>query len=161
MPLMNSPPAKSPHRNSGVVPASLLILLDELIAEILSRLPVKTLMQMKCVCKSLKTLISHPSFVKMHLHRSPRNTHVLLLPDCANPDEMDLSAVPIPVSHLLESPLAIGYKYPYYLLSNMDCDHVIGSCNGLICLRGDTRDTKPKALGFESGTQPRMHYLIN
>ena len=78
--LMNSPSAKYPHSNSST-PASLLILLDELIAEILYRLPVKTLMQLKCVCKSWKTLISHPSFTKLHLHLLPRNTHVLLLPD--------------------------------------------------------------------------------
>jgi len=178
---MNFPPAKSPHSNSGVVPTSLLILLDELIAEILSRLPVKTLMQLKCVCKSLKTLISHPSFAKLHLHRSPRNTHFLLLPDWANPDEMDLSVVPISVSSLLESPLAIRYHEPYYhrlrdfdiphnpyyLLSNMDCDLVIGSCNGLICLRGDTWDTTPENTWFRiwnpatNTLSDKLGYLTN
>jgi len=39
---------------------------DKLITEILSRLPVKSLIQMKSVCKSWKTLISNPSFIKIH-----------------------------------------------------------------------------------------------
>jgi len=154
---MNSPPAKSPHSESGVVPTSLLILLGELIAEILSRLPVKTLMQMKCVCKLLKTLISHPSFAKLHLQRSPRNTHVLLSPIWYGAANIYSSVVPIPVSRLLESPLAIRYyepyhhrlrefnihNDPYYRLLNMGCDHIVGSCNGLICLGGGSL-SRPK-----------------
>jgi len=158
---MDSPSSKYPRSNSSA-PASLSILLDELIAEILSRLSVKTRMQIKCVCKSWKTLISRPSFVKLHLHRSPRNTHVLLLPVWANPDEMDLSVMPIPISSLLESLLTIRYYYPncyryrdfdipnnpYYLLSTMDCYHIVGSCNGLICLRGDLWATTPENTCF-------------
>ncbi|MCI26118.1 F-box/kelch-repeat protein, partial [Trifolium medium] len=79
-------------------PTSLMVLLDELIADILSRLPVKTLMQIKCVCKSWKTLISDdPSFAKLHLQRSPRSTHLLLLPAWNRPDEdFDCSVLPFP-----------------------------------------------------------------
>ncbi|KEH37622.1 F-box protein interaction domain protein [Medicago truncatula] len=145
------PPGKSPHSNSGVVSTSLLILLDELIAEILSRLPVKTLMQMKCVCKSLKTLISHPFFAKLHLHRSPRNTHVLLSPIWYDAAGIHIMVVPIPVSRWLESPFEYYEPYSYrlryfdipndpcYILRNMDCNHIVGSCNGLICLGGGSR----------------------
>ena len=100
--MTNSDP---PHSNGGG-PTSLL--LDELIVEILSRLPVKTLMQFKCVCKSWKTLISHdPSFVKLHLQRSPRNTHLALVSDLSSDYESNCSVVPFPVSHLLEAPLTI------------------------------------------------------
>ncbi|RHN51286.1 putative F-box domain-containing protein [Medicago truncatula] len=60
------------HTCKSTAPTSLL--LDELIVEFLSRLPVKTLMQFKCVCKSWKTLISHdPSFAKCIF--SDRGTH--------------------------------------------------------------------------------------
>ena len=143
----SDPPPKSPHSNNG---APTPLLLDELIVEILSRLPVKTLMQFKCVCKSWKTLISHdPSFAKLHLQRSRRNTHLVLVSDQSmSEDESDFSVVPFSISNLLEAPLTIvplePYYLlrniaipndPYYLLSNMDCSFMVGSCNGLICLR--------------------------
>ncbi|CAJ2670115.1 unnamed protein product [Trifolium pratense] len=142
---MNSPPAKSPHSNAA--PTSLMVLLFELIADILSRLSAKTLMQMKCVCKSWKTLISDdPSFAKLHLQRSPRNGQLLLLPQWNSPvEDFDCSVVPFPVSHLIETPSEFRYPYyrlrnitipndPYYQLRNMDCSHIVGSCNGLICM---------------------------
>ncbi|GAU45635.1 hypothetical protein TSUD_175480 [Trifolium subterraneum] len=156
---MNSPPPKSPFSNAA--PTSLMDLLVELIADILSRLPVKTLMQIKCVCKSWKTLISHDSsFTKLHLQRSPRNTHLLLLPEWGRPDEeFDCSVVPFPVSLLIETPIEFRYPYfrlrnitirydPYYQLRNMDCYHIVGSCNGLICLLSNSCDTKHHCKSF-------------
>ncbi|XP_058739569.1 F-box/kelch-repeat protein At3g23880-like [Vicia villosa] len=144
---MNSPPAKSKQSNGA--PPSLLVLLDELISEILSRLPVKTLMQIKCVCKSWKTLISDPAFAKLHLQRSPKNTHFLLIPEWSMPDEdWDCSVVPFTVTDLIESPLLIIGNYrlrcitisydhrSHYRLRNMDCWKIVGSCNGLLCLIG-------------------------
>jgi len=127
------PPPKSPLSNGGA-PTSLIVLLDELKVEILSRLPVKTLVQFKCVCKSWKILISHdPSFAKLHLQRSSRNTHLLLIPYWGH---FDRSVVPIPVSRLLESPSIIRDitipNDPYYRLRKGIW--IVGSCNGLICL---------------------------
>ncbi|XP_058736879.1 F-box/kelch-repeat protein At3g23880-like isoform X1 [Vicia villosa] len=141
---MNSPPAKSPHLN-GAPPS---VLLDELISQILSLLPVKTLMQMKCVCKLWKTLISDSAFAKLHLQRSPRNTHLLLIQNWSNPDEaLDCSVEPFPVTNLLEVRFSPFYTYreinaipddPHYRLKNLDCWEVVGSCNGLLCLRGSS-----------------------
>nr|XP_004491718.1 F-box/kelch-repeat protein At3g23880-like [Cicer arietinum] len=130
---MNSPP--SVYRRSKAASSSPVVLSDELISEILSLLSVKTLMQMKCVCKSWKTTISDPSFVKLHLQRSPRNTHLALMPLWSMPDEeMDFSFVPFTISRLVENPkISIPYN-PYYRLKDMDCCQVVGSCNGLICL---------------------------
>ncbi|XP_045822488.1 F-box/kelch-repeat protein At3g23880-like [Trifolium pratense] len=48
-------------------PSSLPTLPFDLIIEILSRLPVKQLLQLRCVCKSWKSLISDPKFAKKHL----------------------------------------------------------------------------------------------
>ncbi|MCI34852.1 F-box/kelch-repeat protein, partial [Trifolium medium] len=45
----------------------------ELIVEILSKLPVKSLMQFQCVCKSWKSLISDPNFAKKHLRMSTKH----------------------------------------------------------------------------------------
>ena len=42
----------------------------ELIVDILLRLPIKSLCRFKCISKPWCTLISHPDFVKTHLHRA-------------------------------------------------------------------------------------------
>src|SRR4051812_15081950 len=42
----------------------------EIVVEILSRLPVKFLLQLQCVCKSWKSLISNPKFAKKHFFSS-------------------------------------------------------------------------------------------
>ncbi|XP_058739567.1 F-box/kelch-repeat protein At3g23880-like [Vicia villosa] len=152
---MNSSPAKSPHLNGAST--SLFFLLDELISEILSRLPVKTLMQMKCVCKSWKTLISDTVFAKLHLQRSPKNTHFLLTPEWCMPDEdSDCCVVPFTLTDLIESPLLITGNYrlrgitvsydpqSHYRLRNMDCWTIVGSCNGLLCLLGGSWATENK-----------------
>ncbi|PNY15547.1 F-box/kelch-repeat protein [Trifolium pratense] len=46
----------------------------DLIPEILSRLPVKSLLQFRCVCKSWKSLISDPKFANKHLTLSTTHT---------------------------------------------------------------------------------------
>uniref|UniRef100_A0A0R0F0L9 F-box domain-containing protein n=1 Tax=Glycine max TaxID=3847 RepID=A0A0R0F0L9_SOYBN len=46
------------------------LLCNEIIKEILSRLPVKPLIQFKCMCKEWNSLISEPYFIKLHLSKS-------------------------------------------------------------------------------------------
>ncbi|KAL6204269.1 hypothetical protein ACLB2K_021537 [Fragaria x ananassa] len=43
--------------------------LDAVIFDILSRLPPKSLLRFRCVCKAWRTLISDPYFIKEHLSR--------------------------------------------------------------------------------------------
>ncbi|XP_057432918.1 F-box/kelch-repeat protein At3g23880-like [Lotus japonicus] len=98
---------------------------EALIAEVLSWLPVKDLTRFRCTCKGWNTLISDPTFIKLHLRRSAtRNPHLLL------------DFTPLPVSRLLEnSPTMLVYDRPRRLKSNgLKPYIVVGSCNGLICL---------------------------
>ncbi|KAL3627361.1 hypothetical protein CASFOL_028724 [Castilleja foliolosa] len=50
--------------------AAIAELPEELIAVILSKLPVKSLLQFKCVCKSWYSLIKSPNFIDIHLNNS-------------------------------------------------------------------------------------------
>ncbi|CAN6252299.1 unnamed protein product [Urochloa humidicola] len=45
-------------------------LMEEIIMEILVRLPVKSLLRVKSVCKAWRAIISDPIFIRAHLHHS-------------------------------------------------------------------------------------------
>ena len=55
-----------------------LFLPQEIIIEILLRLPVKSLPSFKFVCKSWLSLISNPHFAKWHFERNAAHTEKLL-----------------------------------------------------------------------------------
>lgn len=46
---------------------------DEVMVEILSRLPVKSLIRFRCVCKPWLSLFSNPNFAAMNLNRTSLN----------------------------------------------------------------------------------------
>ncbi|KAF5814506.1 putative F-box domain-containing protein [Helianthus annuus] len=48
------------------------VLPESHILEVLSRLPLKTIIRCKCVCKKWRDLVSHTYFVDLHLSRSRR-----------------------------------------------------------------------------------------
>ncbi|KAF3625434.1 hypothetical protein FXO38_27362 [Capsicum annuum] len=91
---------------------------EEILEDIFSRLPVKTLGQLKCVCKGLKTLISTPWFISTHLKRfsSYIDAHYLLF---QNKETTGL--IPIQNPSCLIKVLVSDYS-------------IIGSINGLVCL---------------------------
>ena len=110
------------------------ILTEDLIVEILSWVPVKSLMRFRCVSKSWNSLIFHPAFVKLHLQhqRASKNTHLLLR--CRRDSMLNLSDEfigPCSIRGLLENPSstvddACHQLHPGYFF--------IGSCNGLVSL---------------------------
>lgn len=102
---------------------------EKVIAQVLSNLPVKYLMQLRCVCKAWNTLLSHPSFIKLHLQQSKQNTPQIL---CIS---QDFSILPLPLHTLLNNPSIIkSTKNCFPLPSNPDYFYqFIGSCNGLFC----------------------------
>jgi F-box interacting protein len=101
----------------------LLLLPDEIIVEILLRLPVRPLLQFKCVCKSWKTTISHPQFVKNQLQISTA------YPQLVSSNNIDRGIVfYYPVEPLFENP-----STPIQPVKVSNCS-IIGSCNGLLCL---------------------------
>ncbi|XVE80194.1 hypothetical protein DITRI_Ditri14bG0120100 [Diplodiscus trichospermus] len=107
----------------------------EVILEILKRLPVKSLVRCRSVCKTWNSLINNPSFISTHLQ----------------------SALSEPDSHLFFLKLLKDDKEKYFLhFDNDDFDEfkqlhfpfngclpsfvVVGSCNGLVCLSCSSQD---------------------
>jgi len=129
-----------------------VVLPDELIAEVLSFLPVKSLVQFRCVSKSWKFLISDPTFVKLHLKRSASRNPLFTLvthhypnisgestDDDNDEGELDMgySVVPYSLNSLVENPTFTLSVYPYYYLRDKEGSDMVGSCNGLILLAGE------------------------
>ncbi|AES88432.1 putative F-box domain, galactose oxidase/kelch, beta-propeller, F-box associated interaction [Medicago truncatula] len=110
---------------------SLPILPFDLIEEILCRLPVKLLLQLRCVCNSWNSLISHPKFSKKHLrmsttcriHRIRRNHgRSKFLLKSYTLHSVFTDDVTTDVMHL---------SFPstsFYLPS------IVASCNGILCI---------------------------
>ncbi|PRQ52368.1 putative F-box domain, galactose oxidase/kelch, beta-propeller, F-box associated interaction [Rosa chinensis] len=109
---------------------------DAIIIEILSWLPVKSLLRFRCVCKAWRALISQSYFIKKHLIRTEINASFKLLVkesfvfrsieyqalfNCLSDDgtiphrELDFPEINLPMFEFL------------YM-------RIIGACNGLICL---------------------------
>ncbi|XP_020231651.1 F-box/kelch-repeat protein At3g23880 [Cajanus cajan] len=104
---------------------------DELILEILHRVPVRSLLQFRCVCKSWRTLISNPQFANDHLSTSiadPNMTHHRLVSSTFGDPRKIVS---FSLQSLFQNPssrakpltLRMSHKY-----------HIVGSYNGLLCL---------------------------
>nr|WRK57760.1 SLF4 protein [Citrus maxima] len=61
---------------------------DDMMTETLSRLPVKSLMRFKCVCKSWCDLVKDPNFIYRHLNRND-NMRLMIYCTYKNPDDRD------------------------------------------------------------------------
>ncbi|KAL0351399.1 UNVERIFIED_CONTAM: F-box protein [Sesamum calycinum] len=109
---------------------------SELIINILSRLPVRTIISCKCVCKSWLNLLDTPEFAKSHLsisvpglilYQSPRHLEYFKIFEFE--DELDLE----------------GHELHYNPVTEISCREFInedrphlgiqGSANGLVCFR--------------------------
>ncbi|KAL1338449.1 F-box/kelch-repeat protein At3g06240 [Arachis hypogaea] len=99
---------------------------NELIIEILTRLPVKSLMRFKCVSKSWFAIISNDSFAKSHFERSASSSHRIL---CHGDGELR-SIDPDLLFH--KDPHTTKLSIPYSLSAYV---RIQGSCRGFIMLQ--------------------------
>lgn len=101
---------------------------EEVITDILSRLPVKPLVQFKSVSIPWRSLIESPNFVKLHLNRSieTKSNQTLIL------REEQLYSVDF---DSLDGPFADAVRLDHHPLRCQDYGtEVWGSCNGILCL---------------------------
>ncbi|XP_027120698.1 F-box/kelch-repeat protein At3g23880-like [Coffea arabica] len=111
---------------------------DEIITEILLRLPVEALLRFRCLSKSWLSLISNRKFIRSHLVISSNNDvfehHRVIF---AGPDESSLC----PRSPLKqcsihpELPKFLSEAtdfYPSLELNDTSCPEILGSCEGLV-----------------------------
>ncbi|XP_058733818.1 F-box/kelch-repeat protein At3g23880-like [Vicia villosa] len=122
---------------------------DDLISFVFSVLPVKSVLRFRCLCKSCDSLISDSIFVKFHLKRSFIRNSILTintqhikhnLYDFIKETESvaDYCVIPCPIRRLIENPSFNLFIDPCYQWNDKGWSHIIGFCNGLICLVGDS-----------------------
>ncbi|XLT15004.1 hypothetical protein HN51_060694 [Arachis hypogaea] len=111
------------------------LLLCEVVMEILSWVPAKPLTRLKLVCKSWNSIISHPHFVKLHLHRSPKNAILLSTrtPTFPRDEEKKQGLVLSSVESFIQNPSSTLDAQENRRSLQVE-DWVVGSCNGLVCV---------------------------
>ncbi|OIT26209.1 f-box protein [Nicotiana attenuata] len=106
----------------------------EIIINILSRLPVKTLIQFRCVCKPWRKLISKPKFIATHFRHSsslqPSTGSSPVLLHTRHLKSYDHLLSLINLSSESSSVVELDNPFPFFLQSMV----VVGSCNGIVCL---------------------------
>ncbi|KAL1548206.1 F-box/kelch-repeat protein-like protein [Salvia divinorum] len=111
---------------------------NDVIIEILTRLPVKPLLKFKCVCKSWRALISSTQFVAAHLEFSKSapnlTTHRLILKYRGNTMKQ------CSVNSMLYESIPETFDLSCSVLSERYRFWVVGSCNGLVCLLIDKKE---------------------
>ncbi|XP_058187810.1 F-box protein At3g07870-like [Rhododendron vialii] len=106
---------------------------EDLLMEILWRLPVKSLLQSKSVCKNWYALIQNPSFISLHHHRAAsiaaaQNTDCLLVKRALDGGNGKIILSLIPNETPTED-IDISF-------TGLDIEklQLLGPCNGVVCL---------------------------
>ncbi|XP_015938515.1 F-box/kelch-repeat protein At3g23880-like [Arachis duranensis] len=122
-------------------PPTLPILPAELIELILLRLPARSLLKFKRVCKSWKTLISSSDFTKNQVQLSimaePAISEIhLVYTNLLRHSDSKIGFISI--QSLFEN-LSFGTEVVYFPMD--DCVKILGSCNGFLCLNNHPKNT--------------------
>ncbi|KAF8016309.1 hypothetical protein BT93_H1730 [Corymbia citriodora subsp. variegata] len=107
---------------------------EDIIIDILLRLPAKSLTRFKCVCKQWWSLISDPGFAKSHLQRLKsgdliHSQRILIADICGNYDRSYIATIDYEALDSGERRMVVPHRIkPFW-----DSLNVVGSCDGLVC----------------------------
>ncbi|CAL2280393.1 unnamed protein product [Prunus armeniaca] len=125
---------------------------EEIVYEILLRLPVKSLLRFTTVCKSWNCMIKSSTFIHTHLKSNHRNDDVQLLlhhPEFdiyslyRDDDNKDDGRACASSSTLIEYSTELDNPYAYYAErtgTKTWGSEFVGTCNGLVCIAGKDID---------------------
>ncbi|KNA08030.1 hypothetical protein SOVF_166390 [Spinacia oleracea] len=105
----------------------------DIVADILSRLPVKSIIRFKCVCKSWDSLIKTPNFIKLHLNKT-------LL---SNSDRRLLVSSPWSSLYSADPDLnrkRLSFSELHHPLKPYKVATLVGSCNGVVCISDESKN---------------------
>ncbi|KAK2984428.1 hypothetical protein RJ640_014834 [Escallonia rubra] len=118
--------------------ANVVNLPEDIIEDILTRLPASSVGRFRCVSKPWRARLSHPRFVKTHLSRSNKRARVLVLM-FHNDIDLDGRLYSLDFDSKSRRNDSVGIAKELNLQADFR-PHVRGSCNGLVpIVRGDNR----------------------
>ena len=101
---------------------------EDTIVEIVSRIPVRSLIRLGCVWKSWYALLKNPNFTTKHFNHSNNNSYFIYIPR-----QLGTANASISLTSSIKS-----FNLPFILdvpfVSIPGVLRICGSCNGLICL---------------------------
>lgn len=110
------------------------VLHEDLLEEILLRLPAKSLLRFRCVCKSWYSLIASPGFILAHVHLSNKaKSYHVLLRSFNQLDKKVRYKLCYDNDHLDE---IMTIDFPFVSQYN-DFFRMVGCVNGVVCLSDD------------------------
>lgn len=119
--------------DQAVIGSKMESLPREIIQDIVSRLPISSLVQFRFVCRTWHKLAQDPDLVDMHTSGMAENSNPCLIFHCDNPIRNNLYFVELPASSCNENKEKLKkFQVPFW--SAMSEFDVVGSCNGLLCL---------------------------
>ncbi|XP_026439671.1 F-box/kelch-repeat protein At3g06240-like [Papaver somniferum] len=102
---------------------------EEIMFDILTRLPAKSLSRLRCVSKSWNNLIKNPHFLKLQLNHSLKYGEHGIVYNCESCDGK-ICCVDYDSSSSRLSNSVVHIDYP---LDHKTGNRIIDSCNGLVC----------------------------
>jgi F-box interacting protein len=115
-------------------PTSILTLPIDLVAEILCRLPVNLLLQLRFLCKSFNSLISDYNFAKKQLRMSTAPRHHLIVRSKNNLGEPCLLDSPLPSVFSTSRVILTQTELNYPVSLNYGICWKVCSCDGILCI---------------------------
>jgi F-box interacting protein len=110
---------------------------EDIIPDILKRLPVKSLVRFRCVCKSWHSLITTPNFINMHLHfNQSARTLIILARYCGTLLSLgpEQPSSPTNFNTIIINGFEEAVELAFFDLVKSLPYYVKGHCNGLVCV---------------------------
>lgn len=108
------------------------LLRDDLLVEVLLRVPVRSLLRCKCVCKSWLSLISNPLFAKSHFEAAAAPTDRFLV---KFPNDSEAISVDIEVLCPNSAHAVFNIPIPPRAPKHGRWARIVGSCRGFLLLK--------------------------
>ncbi|XXG69532.1 hypothetical protein AAC387_Pa06g2376 [Persea americana] len=123
-----------------------MLVSKDLLWDILSRLPIKSIILCNCVCRYWRRLLQEPSFVQIHLSRCNQNQYISSIYfflgkeiEIASPNDLALLNLDADIHHSdssSQTAAATPARVGHHLNNTHGHRHFspyISSCNGLVC----------------------------
>ncbi|VFQ85652.1 unnamed protein product [Cuscuta campestris] len=131
-------PAPSSTMKLVEIDCGIPFLSEEIVFDILKRLPVKSLIRFRSVCSLWKNLINTPSFISEHLGHSRRQNPSLVFQRNLVGDSLNL--------YLLDRDLHLRDVHIGPSIDSFRSARIVGSSNGLLCVQIDLRGVFPPTI---------------